>query len=293
MISITELARSLHPCSSRRYFLIFSFHCDISFDGNPQGNVKGNPHEPRTYVFAGFFAADSTWKNVADAWDVINLDYKVTCFHAAHLNGKTHEYSGWDDTKKIEYSKKLLDVIHGQGNRMYAVACGIFADEHRRIIGEDGRRKMGSPYLVCFNSCITRVARMMDEPGSGNIQPEDKFSVLIDTDDGYLDAIRNFVEIKENKRFPHSSRLATCAPLGMEECVAMQPADLIAYEVFKRLNTAIDIKGEFDPRHVLKSMMKENVVNECYFGSETLLKNKDRIESTPSDDGKLVIVPEN
>lgn len=294
MIPVLWLAQAIgmNLCS-QRYLLVFRFHCDVSFDGNPDGNVKGKVHEPRTYVFAGFFAAIPVWANVESAWTEINKAYKVPRFHAAHLNGKTHEYKGWDDTKKVDYSKELLGAIHCHGNKMYAVTCGILADEYRRIISAEGRRKMGSPYLVCFNSCIARVARMMNEPGPGNIQPEDKFSVVLDTDDGYLDAVRNFVEMKESKGFLHRSRLWTCAPLGMEESVAMQPADLIAYEAFKRLHAWRKSNGKHEPRCVLKSMMGNNVVNECYFGSETLQREKDRIESTPSDDGKLIIIPQN
>ena len=61
--------------------------------------------------------------------------------------------------------------------------------------------------------------------------------------------------------------------------MAMQPADLIAYEAFKRLHAQRKTKGEI--RHVLKSLMKANVVNECYFGAATLGRMKNQIEWTP------------
>ncbi|MHB8486488.1 MAG: hypothetical protein ACYDCM_12295 [Candidatus Acidiferrales bacterium] len=288
MIGIRDLAVAIH---AQRYILIFEFHCDISYDGNPGSNTKGKPHDPRTYVFGGFFASVTTWINVERKWNKINADYGVIRFHAAHLNCKTYEYEGWDDPKKITYSKELLDAVHAEGNRMYGVTCGLFADDYRNIISDEGRRKMGHPYLACFNSCVARVARMMDEPGTGNIQPEDKFSVLIDQDDGCFDAVRNFYQVKDNVNFPYRHRLATCAPLKMEECVAMQPADLIAYEAFKRLHAQRNEKREM--RHVLKSMMKNNVVNECYFGAATLERMKNQIESTPADDGQLIIIPSN
>ncbi len=271
--------------------MIFEFHCDLSYDGSPEGNAKGKPHQPKTYVLGGFFSSSITWGNVEKKWRAINEKHKVPRFHAAHLNGKTHEYEGWDDTKKIAYSKELLSVVHEEGKRMYAVTCGMFADEYRNIISEEGRRKMGSPYLACFNSCVTRVARMMDEPGAGNTLPEDKFAVLIDPDEGYLEAVESFYRMKENPTFLHRARLATCAPLKMEECVAMQPADLIAYETFKRLHAQRKRKAEI--RYVLKALMKENIVNESYIGAATLRRMKDQIESTPSGDGQLIIFPMN
>jgi hypothetical protein len=287
MIRIQELAGAMHG----RYLLIFEFHCDLSYDGNPEGNAKGKPHEPNTYVFGGFFSSAITWGIIEKKWDVINKEYDVPRFHAAHLNSKTYEYEGWDDAQKIAYSKELIGAVHEEGKRMYAVTCGMFADDYKAIISDEGRRKMGSPYLACFNSCIARVAYMMDEHGPGNIQPEDKFAVLIDQDDGCFDAVRNFYQIKEDVKFPHRSRLATCTPLKMEECVAMQPADLIAYEAFKRLHAHRKQRGEI--RHVLKSLMKTNVVNECYFGAATLGRMKDQIESTPAGDGLLIIIPTN
>ena len=274
-----------------RYLLIFEFHCDLSYDGNPEGNAKGKPHESNTYVFGGFFSSPSTWSIVEKKWDAINKKYDVPRFHGAHLNSKTYEYEGWDDPQKIAYSKELLSAVHEEGNRMYGVTCGIFADEYRNAISEEGRRKMGSPYLACFNSCVARVARMMDEPGPGNIQPEDKFAVLIDRDDECFEAVRSFYRIKDNESCPYRHRLATCAPLKMGECVAMQPADLIAYEAFKRLHAQRKTKGEI--RHVLKSLMKANVVNECYFGAATLGRMKNQIESTPAGDGQLIIIPSN
>lgn len=296
MIPIRELAKAIHPYRlSRRYILIFKFHCDISYDGTPEGNVKGERHDPRTYVFAGFFSSESTWDEVERDWIAINKKYGVSRFHAAHLNGKKHEYEGWDDIRKMEYSKELVAAIHRQGQRMYGVTCGMFADEYRQVISEEGRRKMGSPYLACFNSCIARVARMMDEPGPRNIQPTDRFAVLIDTDDGYLDAISNFNKMKEDMGFRYRSRLATCTGVSMDEVVAMQPADLIAYETFRRLHAWRNgkIKDEDDLRHVLRSLMDNNVVNESYMNAATLRRMKDDIEARQTADGQLIIVPNN
>ena len=100
-----------------RYLLIFEFHCDLSYDGNPEGNAKGKPHESNTYVFGGFFSSPSTWSIVEKKWDAINKKYDVPRFHGAHLNSKTYEYEGWDDPQKIAYSKELLSAVHEEGNR--------------------------------------------------------------------------------------------------------------------------------------------------------------------------------
>jgi len=294
MIPIRELSRILCPYpDSGRNILVFEFHCDLSYDGNPPGNVKGVRHEPRTYVFAGFFANDEVWQCIESGWSRINEKYQVPRFHAAHLNSKTHEYQGWDDPKKIAYSAEMLQVLHDQKKELSAVACGIFADEYRNIINEEGRRKMGSPYLLCFNSCISRVASAMDKRG---FPKADRFSVLMDEDDGYLSAIANFQMMRSHPLFEHRHRLGTCTPGNMDELVVLQPADLIAYEAFKWLEEARKYGPEkMEPkRFPLQSLLKYNHVAEGYWSHETLLRDKPRIESIPcAVEGGLIIIPSN
>jgi hypothetical protein len=306
VIPIRELAWIIHPYRfSRRNILIFSFHCDLSYDGNPEGNVKGRKHLPNTYVFAGFFADETTWDSVECEWIRINSDYGVSRFRAAHLNSKTYEYTGWDDQKKIAYSSDLLEIINKQGAKLYAFSCGIFADVYRRTISKEARRKMGSSYLVCFNSCIAIVARKMDIDTA--FPKEDKFSILLDQDsdperterigkghDGYLAAIESFNKMKTNPFFKYKSRLGTCTGVDMGEIISMQPSDLIAYELFKQLNGWRKNPSSED-REPLKKILKYNVVSERYFGPETLIRMKADIEAVAAnpnvDDGGLIIIP--
>lgn len=273
--------------------MVFGFHCDISYDGNPPGNVSGKRHDPRTYIFAGFFANEEVWRSVETGWGAINREYKVPRFHASHLNSKTYEYQGWDDARKIAYSAEMLQVLHDQKKELSAVACGIFADEYRNIISDEGRRKMGSPYLVCFNSCISRVAAAMDKRG---FPATDRFSVLIDEDEGYLSAIEKFKMMKNHPLFEHRERLGTCTPGNMDDLVVLQPADLIAYEAFKWMEEARKFGPEkMEPkRFPLRSLLQHNHVAEGYWSHDTLLRDKPRIESTRCDvDGGLVIIPSN
>lgn len=267
--------------------MIFTFHCDVSFDGT--ANVKGIPHVPRTYVFAGFFADDQTCNEIGEAWSRVNIKYEVPRFHAAHLNSKSNEYTGWDDLKKKAYSAELLDILKIQGKRVHGISCGMYADEYEKIISSEGRRKLGSPYLACFNSCVALVAKSMNAPGA--FKEDACFSVVLDQDRGYQQAIDSFFAMKANLSFEHRNRLGTCSASTMEGSICLQAADLIAYEVFKRLHS--HRRGNVSPRYPLQAMMRDNVVDEQYFGAKTFEQLKDRIESTSISvpDGRLVVIP--
>lgn len=272
--------------------MVYRFHCDLSYDGNPPGNAKGKRHIPNTYVFAGFFATQQIWESIECEWESVNKYYRVPRFHAAHLNGKTNEYAGWDDGQKKCYSADLLGVLSAQGKQLSAVTCGMFADDFRAVINDDGRRKMGSPYLACFNSCVTRVARAMDANG---FPANDKFSALIDEDDEYLTAIDSFNRIRIDPKFDHGHRMGTCTSANMGLIAALQPADLIAYEVFKWMQEARKTPGiKCDPkRYPLQYLLENNSVSEGYWERRTLGIMKDEIESTQAMDGGLVLVPGN
>lgn len=293
MIPIRELAGILCPYySSGRNIVIFRFHCDLSYDGCAPEKAKGRKHIPTTYVFAGFFAEQAAWDFIEREWVQTNEDFHVPRFHASHLNSKSHEYAGWDDPRKIEYSGKLLKVLSDTGKSLSAVSCGMFADDYREIISAEGQRKMGSPYVACFNSCITRVARAMDEQ---NFPPEAKFSALIDQDDEYLLAIERFNKIRDDPQFAYRERMGTCTPGNMDLIPSLQPADLIAYEIYRwMMEVRSHPNGKPEPaRYPLKHLLKNNGISEGYWDRRSFTRMKDEIESTPSADGSLVIIPQN
>jgi len=271
----------------KRHIVVFRFYCDLSYDGSPDTAVlpSGTKHEPRTYVVGGFFASQPIWNIVEAEWGKTNSAFRVPRYHAAHLNAKSHEYAGWDDHKKICYSKELLKIVNGQGKKLHAITCGILANEYRTTINQKGRINLGSPYLACFKSCIALIAREMCE----NFPPGEKFEVFLDTDDGYLEALTVFNRMKDDATFPHRSKLATCTPGKMEEIIPLQSADMVAYEVFKRLHGLKNTKSRMRP--VLSLLYENNVVSERYFGAKTLRTLKFGIESAVCYPGGLVISP--
>ena len=259
--------------------MLFKFVCDESYDSQTA--------EPRTYMVAGFFGDDVSFQNVEDRWSAINAQFSVPRFHASHLNAKTYEYEGWTDERKIAYSRDMLSVITDKGRRLHAFLCAIHADEYRRIISDSGREKLGHPYLVCFKTCITLIAKELDE---GNFPPGDQIEVFLDRNCFEVEAVRLFYELKDNPEFPYRSRLHSCTPSDMESLVRLQVSDLIAYEGFRwhhdRRRTA-----DSTTRIVMKAMQDHNGMTERYYGTKTLTNLKEGIESVVCLPNRLVVLP--
>ncbi len=134
----------------------------------------------------------------------------------------------------------MVRILREQRPPLHGLAYGIYVDEYRKIISASGQKKMGHPFLVCFKSLIASVARQMDE---GRFHPEDTFAVVLDQNKEEIDgrrldaeATRIFYEMKDNQDFKYRHRLETCTPADSLNHICLQPADFVAYEIFRLMH---------------------------------------------------------
>jgi len=269
--------------------VIFRFYCDESHD-----NPRVKKTEPKSYVVGGLFGDARTFdEKVEPRWLAKNRRAKVARYHAAHLNARTREYEGWNPEQALRYSKRILAVLKDQNHKLHGFACGMHVDEYRRIISKDGQRKMGHPYLVCFKSVIAMVAEQMDY---GRFRREDTFAVIIDQNKDRVDgcrldaeAVRLFYEMKDNPKCSYRHRLESCTPENSEKLICLQPADFVAYELFRLMHGKRN--GAQEMRAVLDSMLGTTGFMFEMFGEESLTRLKSEIEKTVCGLNELVVIP--
>jgi hypothetical protein len=252
----------------------FQFCCDESYDGNVLF--------PNTVTISGFFADSITWDEVEGQWDAVNRQFGVSCFHATALNGGKDEYEGWPKAIRDEYSARLLAIIGGQSKRLVAYNCGMRADAYRRIIDEEGQRKLGSPWFACFKSCIAMIAKHME-----TLPDSDTFSVSVEKGSGFdLMAVGFFDKLANNPQFAYRQRLGTCTPERPSDVLGLQLADMMAYEYFKQLH-----KRPPKMRIPMERIRASSNYAEGYFGEDTFKRMKQSIESADCGTDELVIIP--
>lgn len=293
MIPIRDIAGALNPSpEGRRYVAVFRFFCDESYDSDPKKGTGMLFYEqperplyiPRTYVVGGFFSDELTWAEVEKRWQEENERVGVRRYHAANVNARSEEFEGWDkETQQIPYSKNLIQILLDQKRKLHALSCSMWATDYYRIISDDGRRKLGKPYIACFKTCIATVAREME---IRNFEPDDKFAVILDRNDFEDEAVKVFYEMKDTLEWPYCHRLATCAPGSWKEFVPLQCADLTAYETFRLIHDGA--KGEM-VRKALKLMFIENGFLGYDFEPEGLRSLKTDLEQADCKDNGFVV----
>jgi hypothetical protein len=75
----------------------------------------------------------------------------------------------------------------------------------------------------------------------------------------------------------------------MNEVIALQTGDLVAYEWFKWANTRGRVVGTIRP--VLAPIIRRHIVMERYWDEKNLALLRDQIESAPAEDGQLIMAP--
>jgi hypothetical protein len=260
--------------------VIFRFYCDESYDGKALN--------PDYFTISGFFSDQTTWEEIENDWNGINSAYGVEDgFHASELNGrgKKSRYAGWCKCKACDYSSELLESVTRHKERMYAYNCGIRGDAYRAVISDEGRIKMGHPWVVCFHSCIAKVAKDMDR---GRFPLEDTFSVVIARENRFDNiAVASFGRMTTNPLFECRHRLMTCTPGLPERIIGLQVADLMAYEYYKRMREDSD-----EPKRTpLRLIQDNNGYWEGFFAESTFVKLKDKIEAIVCGPDQLIILP--
>jgi hypothetical protein len=263
VIRVKDIA-ILHPSGrGRRLMVMLRFYCDESFR-----HKKSN-----TFVVGGLISDERTWGRIETRWDSKNKRVGVPRFHAAHLNARKHEYEGWTPQRSKRYVKGLLKILQDQKRRLNIISVGILNKEYERIISSEGRLKFGNPYIVCFKQCISLIAEEMER----HWEPDDKFSVILEQNDFQNEAIDVFYKMKGSIEWPPYRRLAACAPGGKDEYIALQPADLVAYETFRLLDEKH--YGSQKIRKALNALFPHNGVAGVYFEEDTLTRLKEPLES--------------
>ena len=167
---------------------------------------------------------------------------------------------------------------------MRAYNCGMHCDAYKSLINEDGQAKLGEPLMVCFNSCVTMIARDME-----TLDPSDVVEIIVESGGGFNDtAVETFERLKVNPRFAYQHRLKSCTSMSPEQSIGVQVADLMAYEYFKRLN---DRLGQRRIRAPYDLIRQYNGFEEGFFGVRTLTRLRHGIETTSCGPGELIVIP--
>jgi hypothetical protein len=150
----------------------------------------------------------------------------ISRYHSVDINNFRGEFADWDGPERQAFCEKLMKVFsrHEWGYEGYLINLQAMVEELPKTKCDP----IGVAYDVLLKF-------LMAEIGKGILieLPNAKMTLFHErcAYDGIL--LASFNELINDSTFASRKCFTTIAPMGWENCVPLQPADLVAYENFK------------------------------------------------------------
>jgi hypothetical protein len=154
----------------------------------------------------------------------------ISRYHASDCSGCKREFEGWTRDERDAFVIGLFGIFRRV--EMHTLALSVELDDICEVFPEwsDDRIKTAYFWMTRFLMCvIADDFRKMPTSKQGAVTMFHDRTAF----DGKYDATILKAFNAQLSRWSASSYFTTIAPLGWEHCVPLQPADLVAFEVFK------------------------------------------------------------
>lgn len=191
---------------------------------------------PKMFSLTCTFAHTSEWPWIEMAWEKCleekNASLKeqrrtlVRRYHSVDINNFKEDFEGWNPSERKEFCEKLVKVFsrHNCGYEGYLINLQELAREWP----EAGPDYKAFAYGLLLKLLMSEIGRHMDHSLGGH-----KMIIFHERCPYDCVLLESFNEIMNDPTFPYRNCFTTIAPMGWEDCVPLQPADLLAYENFK------------------------------------------------------------
>jgi hypothetical protein len=155
----------------------------------------------------------------------------ISRYHATDCSGRHNEFSGWTHDERDTFVKGLFGIF--KRTPVHAVGLEVDLDDLCEVFPEFSGDRLKAAYRVLTKCVFQTIGEDCHNLGGGRRAEVTLFHDR--TPNGKYDTtiLESFNRMVLDSDFPYKSYFTTITPLSWENCIALQPADLVAFEVFK------------------------------------------------------------
>lgn len=227
-----DLLETVNPLGKKGHFLLVKGYIDESHSADGKG----------LFVLSCLLGKGMAWQWFRSDWGEVLTETNVALrsqarreiirYHAADCSSRVGEFQGWTVDEQKALTKKLLEVFSKPSNQLVVVSYSIDLSELVGEIPETVDDPQGFAYSLMLKFIMLDIGRGFWEKNSGNVEGL-KISLVHERCDYDTILLQAFNSQMADPTFKYSRLFATIAPLGWEDCEELQPADLLAYEIYK------------------------------------------------------------
>jgi len=245
---------------------VLTAYLDESYN---QRTIK-NPNDPLAYTVGCWLSTVREWKKFNKKWLAVLKGAEIEWFHMSEYESRFKEYKSWPDSKRITVLKKLHGII--KDHTIQGVTVSVNCADYDEVLTNDWKQIFGKTYYSFNVRMIMKfLAEWADEKGQPG--PIHYVFAELNGQGNELDKI-----FRESLKMPNVRkwlRLNGMWSKGlMREVTQLQAADIVAYELNKRVVNHMSPNENF-VRKSLNNLAEGIYMNRLaplYFGKDELIR---------------------
>ena len=223
-------------------------------------------YNPRYFALSCLFAKGLNWMWFLQDWESVlrakNAELekearpRISRFHATYCSTGYGEFSDWPPDERIALTKELLKVFDKPSNSLTVSSYAVNLKDLTEIMPQSAGDSKALAYSLLLKFVMVEIGNMFAEANKGDTS-NIKITLVHDrcAYNGVLQTA--FDGLLNDETFRFKSIFTNLDPMGWEDCLALQPADLIAYENCKEADRQ-GLRPDMDMRRSLQYLLGPN-----------------------------------
>jgi hypothetical protein len=184
----------------------------------------------------GWGAIERSWKLCLNAKNKsLKRQGRLTIsrYHSSHANARDHEFKGWSKEERDAFAVELMSTLTRGDAWINSVSYSLPLQEFKQKFEIEGD-PLPYAYRECLKFIMLEMGIQVEDANRlhGPIKPI-SFVLFYERCDYNADYLHAFDKMMADSTFRFKHMFSKIAALGWEQCIALQAADMIAYESFK------------------------------------------------------------
>jgi len=215
----------MNPQGLKGVFVVFRAYSDESYDKNL-----------KLLCVSSIIGDGAQWLRLVRDWksclDRVNsrLDkqgrHQISRYHAADCSARKGEFDGWSKDEQRDFVCELFEIM--RASHLHAVSLTVDLKRLRELYPTSQCERLAHCFLL-----LPLLHKTGEE--AQKMHPSRRISFFHDRTAYDHVLSQMFWGIKDHPKSKYGSRFVTIAPLAWSDCIALQPADLFAYEGQKEM----------------------------------------------------------
>lgn len=232
-----------HRDFDRKAFAVFTAYIDDS--GSRESNL---------FTLSCLVGWGSEWFWFEQAWvkllEETNASLRaqnrtlLTRYHAADCSSCLNEFKGWSRSEQIAFTQKIISIF--RRHHMITISYTINLAAVKKEIPETRKNTLRFAHLILLNHMMIEIGKRITK--RKEFRPNDRIALIHDRCAYNAAMLEMFDFARADPTFECGKFFTTIAPMSWQDCVPLQPADLLAYENFK------EVERQTSPRRRRKTL---------------------------------------